>query len=340
MDVTLSEPAVTARLRAILEAAHTRLSEQQRRWVGEWNRPIALDAAVLLRLRESVDAGLLARSAKRLAYRAQRIAQPVMHAENIGSLMQHAAERPAAVSAVLWRWIGLNNDLLASHLIQIVRERAGLPSLRRVITPAEMPAVAELQLTWFADRQLEDAARWMENVPPPTTGTLVEISDTLARERERAPRISIGSIVPFVKRAASLFLHLSTRGLDPLGFVVGSDAQLDIEPTMEQRLELTRWARGAGRAICTRGAMMTLTIPIQASAPHALQLIGAELGTGVCGGLMFLLRLLGPVSMPSLSPAPPLLCLPDDSLDERGARFERWLSSAYPHATSAWRAWS
>ncbi len=340
MGVTLPEPPVTQRLRTLLDEVRARLGDAQRRAIDAWNQPRGLDAAVLLRFRNSVDAAAVEQMAKRLAYRAKRIAHRVEHSSDIREVVDHAAERPAATSAILWRLNGANNASLTSHLIQIVRERAGLPALRQVIHASE-PTVLDgvPQVAWFADRQLEDACGWMENVPPPTVGTLVELADTIAVERTRSQRISIESLVPFVKRAASLFLHLSTRGLDPLGFGLAADAQLDVDPSISQRLEVSHWARSAGRAICPRGHMLTLTIPIQTTAPHVLQLIAAELGNGLCGGLAFLLRLLGPANVPPLSRAPVMLCLPDDTIDERGARFERWLKVAYPHATQAWRVW-
>jgi hypothetical protein len=341
MAVTLPEPDATRRLRSHLDEVRGRLSEAQRIAIDEWNQPRGLDAAVLLRLRKTVDASSLDRLAKRLAYRAKRIAHHVDHASDVRDLMEQAVERPAAVSAILWRLNGANNAALTSHLIQIVRERAGLPALQRPIESTEPTMIDEIpQLAWFADRQLADACAWMENVAPPTNGTLVEISEALARERGRARRIPIATLVPFVQRAASLFLHLSTRNKDPLGIPLKTDAQLDVDPSIDRRLGLTRWARGAGHAICPRGHMLTLTIPIQATSPNAVQLIAAELGHGACGGLGFLLRLLGPVEAPCLSPAPIMLCLPDEDLDERGARFERWLGASYPHATQAWRPWS
>ncbi|MGE0551726.1 MAG: hypothetical protein AB7R00_32050 [Kofleriaceae bacterium] len=245
------------------------------------------------------------------------------------------------MSAILWRLLGTDNSLLASHLIQIIRERAELPALRRVIESSEPTRIEGVpQVAWFADRQLEDACAWMENVPPRAAGTLLEIEEGLARNREWAGRVQVLPQVPFVKRAASLFLHLAARGLDPLGYELGSDAQIDVDPPMDQRIEIAQWARGAGHHICLRGHMLTLTIPVKASAPSALQLIASEPGVGICGGLMWLLRLRGPLCVPSLSSAPAMLWLPEESIDERGARFERWLNNAYPRATSAWRAWS
>ncbi|MFN0250307.1 MAG: hypothetical protein ACKV2T_25740 [Kofleriaceae bacterium] len=204
--------------------------------------------------------------------------------------------------------------------------------------PTEIDGVP--QLAWFADRQLEDAAAWMQNVPPPQGTTLREITEKIVGERERARRVSITLLVPFIHRSASLFLGLSVRGLDPVGYPLRPDAQLDIDPSIERRLELTRWARAAGHAICLRGHMLTMTIPIQAVMPDAVQLIAAELGHGGCGGMVFLLRAVGPADVPPLSPAPAMFCLFDDDIEERGARFERWLGRAYAHAMQAWRLWS
>jgi len=72
------------------------------------------------------------------------------------------------------------------------------------------------------------------------------------------------------------------------------------------------------------------------------ELLGVELGHGACGGLGLLLRLAGAVPTVSTTsvPAPVLLCVPSETPEERGPRFERWLSRAYPHAIQAWRAWS
>lgn len=336
----MSEPPVTARLREHLADVTRRLDADQRTSVTKRNEPAAFDVAVLLRLRASLAPDALESMARRLSHRAKRIASPVHGARDVQGVMEHASARPAVVSLALWQLMGTNNAALASHLIQIVRERAELPSLRRPIETNE-PTVVDgaTQLAWFADRQLADACVWMQNVPPPAGSTLSEIAAAIGSERERARRISMSSLVPFLKRAASLLLHLSTRDLDPLGFPLGTDAQLDMDPSIERRLELVRWARSAGHAVSPRGHVGTLTIPVQ-STPHALQLVAAEPGHGACGGIAFLLRMLGPVSAPPLAQAPIMLCLPDDALDERGARFERWLRAAYPHAVDTWRVWS
>ncbi len=336
--MALVEPTLTARLRLFLDDVRNRLDDQQRNAIEIWEQTRPLDSSVLAHLRVSLDPQQLERMGRRLVERAGGVFQPIVGANDIATVVMDGRERPAVASTMLWRSLAPAHHALASHLIQIVRERAALPPLRRVIETAELAHVGPAIVTWFADRQLEDACVWMENIPPPVAGTLIETKTVIEARRAHALQVPVDSLVPFVRRAASFLLQLSTRAVDPVGLALGSDAQLDTNPTIERRMEIARWARSAGHTICVRGQMLALTIPLRSTAPHTLQLIAAEPGHGACGGVAFLLRLLA-VEVPQLSAAPTMLCLPDEEIEERGARFERWLSVAYPQATQAWRMW-
>jgi hypothetical protein len=85
--------------------------------------------------------------------------------------------------------------------------------------------------------------------------------------------------------------------------------------------------------------MFVVRIAVSAPWPLRLELIAAELGVGACGGLGLLLRLHGDAPV-AVERAPVLLCFPGEPTEERGPRFERWLSDAYPAATRAWQVWS
>ena len=113
------------------------------------------------------------------------------------------------------------------------------------------------------------------------------------------------------------------------------------DPALARRVEICAWARRAGHLISPRGTLMVVAISIKAPWPWRLELIAAEPGHGASGCLALLLRLAqeGHGTPVATARAPALLLVPDETDEERGARFERWLAIAYAHATAEWRAW-
>lgn len=338
----LPEPAVTARLRAFLDDARSRLAEDQRAATEGWARTGPFEDVVLHRFRQGhFDPTELAHQSKRIA--------DDDHAKDLGErsglvaqLLGHAVAKPAVTSALVWECIGARDPALASHVVQFVRERAGLPGLRRRITAGEPQSLGSdhgPHLGWFADRQCEDMASWIEAVPAPTCNTLDAARTALRAQRDHARRIPRTELAAFLPQAARFISALSTQRLDPLGFPFGKDAQLVVDPALELRLEVAAWARQVGHQICVPGELVIARLPVTAPWPLHLELIAAELGRGACGGGGLLLRLCGARAIESPTRAPVMLCLPDEALEERGARFERWMSIAYPHAVDTWRPW-
>jgi hypothetical protein len=144
----------------------------------------------------------------------------------------------------------------------------------------------------------------------------------------------------FARRAAAFLVQLSAQGHDPLGFPLARDVELDVDPPLDRRIALAAWARRAGHQIGLRGQMQVLAIPVHAPWPLRLELIGAELGIGTCGGLGLFLRLDAGGTVPVIEHAPVMLILPAEPARDRGRRFERWLSGAYLQAVNAWHRWS
>jgi hypothetical protein len=354
-DLRVAEPIATERLCALLTGARERLTESQRAAMEARDEQLPLDRATRNGLQIGpVDPARLRRLAADLAQRRQL---PALSADSIfdrvPGVMAQAAAHPAAVSAVLWSWLApRNGGAFAIHLVQRARELAGLPGLQRRLEPSD-PALRRATdvpalVTAFLDRQLDDACAWMEHVPPPLPSLSVVVdAASLSRQRAaiddmrtRAAREEAADFAAFARLAATFLVQLSARGLDPLGFSLGREIQLDADPAVDRRLEIAVWAQQAGRSLSPRGQMFVVAIPVAAPWPLRLELVAGELGRGACGGLGMVLRLVSEAPVLMAERAPMLLCFPGEPIEERGPRFERWLSEAYPAATRAWQAWS
>jgi hypothetical protein len=329
------EPASTARLRALIATARAEMTASQRAAMERDHVSAGFDGAIVRELRAGVlDLETWRRHAARLSSKepAGFDARP----DALAALIAGAPERPAVASALVWQAIGSAHPALAAHVVQVIRERAELPGLRARLA-ADEPAGSLVD--WFADRQLEDAAGWIEHVPAPEAPTLAAAIAQNEERRAGAARIAHEQIVPFLQRAASFVLALAQRGVDPLGFPLAREAELQVDLPLAQRLELAGWGRAAGRTLCLRGQLRVLRIAIAAPWPLALELINAELGHGGCGGGALLVRLAGAAPVRAAT-APVMLCLPAEPIEELGPRFERWLARAYPAAVEAWRPWT
>lgn len=337
----LTEPPTTARLQAFLGEVQARLVPSQRTAMERWASVGPFEADVLHRLRQGLH------TPTELRFQSKRLAQDDRAKELVDGnlavvtrLIASAATKPAVVSALIWDRVGNTDAALASHLVQLVRERAGLPGMRRRIVADEPQSLVNdhgPHLGWFVDRQCEDMASWLEAVPPAAGDTLGATRGAIQSQREQARRIARDELAAFLEQAARFLLRLSTQRLDPLGYPLERDAQFVADPPLEQRIELAAWARQAGHELCLPGEIVVLRIPIASPWTLRLELIAAELGRGACGGCGLLIRLAGDQSLASPTPAPIMLCLPEESFEERGGRFERWLGWAYPHAVDAWR---
>jgi len=350
----VAEPVASERLRALLADARERFTASQRATIAAWDesRPLDRPTSTALRL-GPLDGAQLRRLAVDLVKRRASSAPPGGAAsdrfDEMPAVLAGAAARPAVASAVLWSWLAeRDGGAFAAHLVQRVRELAGLPGLRRrfaVDDPAlrvssGVAALAEA----FADRQVEDACVWMEHVPPPFAAAerapLARQHAAIERTRAMAPHATVAEFAGFAQLAATFVVQLSARRLDPLGFPLGRDVELDRDPSVERRIEIASWARQAGRFVSARGQMFVVGIAVRAAWRLRLELIAAELGAGACGGLGMMLRLRGDAPVAMSERAPVLLCFPGEPTEERGPRFERWLSDAYPAAARAWQAWS
>jgi hypothetical protein len=348
--VRVGEPASTERLRGLLSSVRARLSAAQADAMVIWEDALPFDGASLGALRGAVDDPVALR--RQVALMRRRADQPPAGTDEqlaaVPALLQHAAAKPSVVSAMLWSWLRLPDGDIASQLVQLVRERAGLPPLRRRIAVDE-PALAKAGgsgpalVACFADRVVEDGCAWLGQVPPPLDPTLgATLSDqavAVATARENAARVALADFAPFARRAASFLVQLSARGIDPVGFSLARDVQLDGDPTLSRRLEIAAWAQRAGHLVCAPGHLFVLSIAVDAPWPLVLELIAAEPGRGTGGGLGLLLRLHGGSSPPVTERAPMLLTFPGEPAEELGVRFERWLADAYPSAVGQWRAW-
>lgn len=361
MDVTellerLAEPAVTARLRIWWGRARATLTAAQREGMRESGGAGAFDPAVMQMLRAELSRGdAVRRVARELAARSGRRGEGAGADPRIDALplvLGQAAAKPAAMSALVWTWLGASDPELAAHLVHHARELAALPGLRRPLTREDPDLAAATEggpgrlahlASHLAELQVDDAAAWLEHVPAPygraEAATLAQQVAAIEAARAGAPRLARSEVAGFLRRAAAFFGQLAAQRLDPLGFALAPDASLETDPPLERRLELTRWARRAGHIICPRAPMMVLSIPVAAPWPLALELVATELGRGLDGATAMLLRLAGGGTMGLWRPAPLLVCFADEPADERGARFERWLANAYPHAVDEWRRW-
>jgi hypothetical protein len=343
----IAEPASTARLRALMASVRQRLTDGQGDAMALWEDALPFDGTALAALREAVDDPVaLRRQLRAHERRGHRADGSDAAIDAIPGVLRDAVDRPSVASALLWSWLRLPDGDVASQLLQLVRERAGLPPLRRRIA-VDDPALAKAGtsglalVACFADKIVEDGCAWLEHVPPPLpveTSTLAAQAAAVEAARAAAARVSLDEYVPFVRRAASFMVQLSRRGVDPLGFALSAEVQLDVDPAGERRREIAAWALRAGHAIAPRGRLVVLSIAATAPWPLALELIAAEPGRGV-GGLALLLRLHGGAAMPVIDRATALLLFPGEPAEERGARFERWLADAYPQAAAAWRPW-
>jgi hypothetical protein len=300
-----------------------------------WGSVRPFDAGVLFKLQPRVwDVGTLRRCIAILEPAPATSAFDARVAALV-TLIAFAPERPAVVSAIVWQWFGRELPAFAAHVLYAVRERAGLPAISHRHT-ADEPSTVD----GFADRQLDDIARWFEHVPAPIAATLAEAVAATETQRATADRVGVAELAAFMRHSAQFFHVIAQRGLDPLGFALSRSAALVVDPSPDERLALTAWARGAGHAICPRGNLVVMRIAIDAPWACALELVAAELGSGGCGGAGLLLRLRGDVPVAPTRPQLLLLCLPGEPIEELGPRFERWLAQAYPAAVDTWRRWS
>jgi hypothetical protein len=350
----VAEPFATERLRALLVGARARLTESQRAAMAAWEYKKPLDRSTRAALQLGpIDPVHLRKLAADLARgrhapESQSDGQFDGAFDRVPEVLAQAAVHPAAASAVLWSWLAARDGgAFAGHLVQRVRELAELPGIcRRLATsdPAlqrasDVPAL----VTAFLDLQLEDACAWLERVPPPLPAadgaSLARQRAAIEDTRAGAPHKTASELAGFARLAATFVVQLSARGLDPLGFSLGREVQLDADPALDRRLEIAAWALQAGRSLCPRGQMFVIAIPVAAPWPLRFELVAAELGRGACGGLGMVARLAGDAPVVMTERAPVLLCLPGEPTEERGPRFERWLSDAYPAAIRAWQAW-
>jgi hypothetical protein len=346
---TLVEPPVTARVRDLLARLESRVTPAQREELLRWDDAVPHAADTVNAVRNDVDdvERLRARAARFAVAAGKRSAQALeARIGDVPFVISQASAKPAVASAIVWTLVGLHDEDLASHLVQILRERAGLTRLTARVRGDDLgEAAAKLPslVAWFADRQVADACAWIEAIPvpfgPDDAATLDTQLSAIDQARQTAPRLTPALFAAFARRAATFFVELSTRNLDPLGFPLSRDVELETEPSRQRRVEIAAWAWRAGHVVAPRGTLAVLGIPIQAPWPWRLELIAAEPGHGASGCLALLLRIVGQGPPPSRSRAPALLFVPDEPDAERGGRFERWLAIAYTQATAEWRPW-
>lgn len=339
MDVNrlaVAEPASSVRLQRWVVDARSRLTSDQKTAIDRWFNDVPFDSGALNAFRaDQLDVETLSRLAQKLGKRQRDGVQLGENAAPIRGLLDTARERPAVASAVVWQLLGRTEPQLASHLIHAIRERAALPGLRQPIESAELPVKPDV--TWFDDRQMEDAAVWAEHIPAPTASNLAAAIEHTESQRAFTG-MQINVLVPFLQRVASFISTLSANGLDPLGFPLARDAQLVADPQFSRRLEVVAWGRSVGRTISLRGQMLILSIGVTAPWPLTLEIITSDLGRGASGALGITMRLRGESDLPPTpQPAPVLLHLPGEPVEILGGRFERWSQRAYPHAVDAWR---
>lgn len=336
-----AEPVGTAHAKTLYGESLARLDSGQRLAMERWSNRVPMQPGVLQALRNGeIDIASLERHAIKLDRSGRDRIGIDDRMRALPLVLSRAATSPAVASALVWNWLASEPNL-ASHLLQHIRESAGLPGLRRTIEagePRSMPG-DPLHIAWFAGRQLDDLARWIEHVPASEGDTLAAAIENTEAQRVVGGDVRFSDIVPFTRQVASFLLHLSQRDLDPLGFSLARDAQLEVDPPIERRLEIAAWARRSRRTLCLRGYLMVMCIAVSAPWPLVLEVIVGELGRGASPAIGLMLRLRGEVTAPSGAESPLFLCLPTEAVDERGARFERWLSTAYSYAIDEWRPW-
>lgn len=348
---TYSEPAMTARVRELLDRIETGLTPSQRENMALWDDFVPHVAETLNGVRADVE------SPHRLRERARRFAVAAgipsgAFDDRIGDVcltVADAATKPAVASSVIWLCVGNLDQDFASQLVQIIRERSGMARLTSAIRNEELNAAAVTDklpslIAFFGDRQIADACLRLESISAPfgaeDRSTLNDQAVAIARGRQDAqPRVAPALFAAFARRVAAFVVELSARKLDPLGYPLSRDVQLEGELSLARRVEIAAWARRAGHVMSPSAALLVLGIPIEAPWPWRLELIAGEPGYGASGCLGLLLRIVGEGTPPSNGRAPAFLLVPDEPDAERGARFERWLASAYTHATAGWRPW-
>lgn len=335
----VAEPSSSVRLAQWIGSVRARLTQDQRTSMERWFNDVPLDSGALNAFRANqLDVLTLSRIAQRLGRRDRKTIDLRERASPVATLVASAVNRPAVTSTIIWHLLGATEPELASHLIHAIRERAGLPGLRRRIEPAELPVKPEV--TWFDDRQTEDAAAWAEKIPAPIATTL---ADAIAHvEAQRASsNTQVTKLVPFLQRTASFILTLSTQKVDPLGFALSRNARLVVDPPLTTRMDVAAWGRSVDRMLSLRGQMAILGIDVVSPWPLTLEIIATDLGRGASGALGVVMRLRGDVALPPTAEAAPvLLCMPDEPMEVLGGRFERWSQRAYPHAIDPWRAFA
>lgn len=333
------EPATAARLVQWVGNVRSRLTAEQRTAIDRWFNDVPLDSGAQNAFRANqLDIDTLSRLAHRLGRREREPVRLGEKAAPIARVLESARERPTVASTIVWHLLGSTEPELASHLIQSIRERAGLPGIRQRIERAEIPSKPDI--SWFDDRQMEDAAVWAENIPAPIATTLAGTIERVEEQRASA-NVQITSLVPFLRRVASFVLTLSKGGLDPLGFALSPNAQLVADPPLSKRIEVATWSRSVGRTMSLRGQMLIASIDVASPWPLVLEVIASDLGRGASGAFGIAMRLRGEAALPPTpQPAPLLLCIPGEPIELLGARFERWSQRAYPHAVDAWRGFA
>lgn len=344
----LVEPAITGRVREVLARVDSRLTPSQHDELLRWEDAVPHAADTVNAVRKDVEdpERLRQRAARFAAAAGKRSSSAVeQRVAEVPVAMAYAASKPAVASAIVWMQIGALDEELASHVVQVIRERAGLPRITTKLTGADVGSGHTLPnlVATFADRQVADACARIEAVTVPIdTDERVTLTAHIAAiegARQTSPRVAPAVFATFARRAAAFLVELSTRKLDPVGFPLSREVELDSDPSLARRVEIAARAWRAGHVVSPRGALLVLGIPIQSPWPWRLELIAAEPGHGASGCLALLLRIVGEGTPPSTSRASALLLVPDEPGAERGARFERWLAIAYTHATAEWRPW-
>ena len=347
---TAAEPAMTGRVRELLDRVETRLTPFQRESLALWDDFVPHAAEKLNGLRADVE------SPDRLRERARRFAVAAgipssafdQRIDDLCLIVADGATKPAVASSIIWLLLGNLDQEFASLLVQMIRERSGMARLTSPIRNEDLIAAGVTDklpslIGFFSDRQVADACLRIESISAPfgvdDVSTLKDQVGVIARVREAEPRVPAALFAAFARRVAAFVVELSARNLDPLGYPLSREVQLEGELSLERRVEIAAWARRAGHAVSPSAAMLVLGIPIQAPWPWRLQLIAGEPGHGVSGCLSLLLRIVAHGTPPSTGRAPAFLLVPDEPDAERGARFERWLAIAYTHATAEWRPW-
>jgi hypothetical protein len=348
---TLPEPGVTAHLKRLLEETQKSLTPWQAQ-AAAIRRHGSLEPRTLATIRHGwADAKALYAAAEELAHRRgdDFPSNAMQTLEAVQPILARAHRKPAVTSAVVWCAIGEAHERFAQHVVELIRELAQLPSLRRPLETErfsrDTTAVRELVVA-LAERQAEDASTWLEEIPAPfgpeSGATLFAQSTRIEELRSEAKRLTTPDFMTFAQRAATFLVQISTRRLDPLGFPLAREVELVHDPKLDHREQIVAWARRAGHRLSLRGRMLVLQIAVESPWPLRLELIAADIGSGQSGATALLLRLAGEAGPwpPTSARAPVLLLFAGESPEERGRRFEGWLPDAYARACADWRPWS